>query len=277
MRRRRLETRKKTRRPGGPQIAFWLAALTAALATGSALGEELPQLTTRQMTALPPDQADRIIRQDLLSVLQPVGGLHQGAGRFLRYVDLTTPAFNTEYADLCRRDVLRLRYAPVNNDGPYPDRPLRPHGIEAHAQFALRHALPLDWRRLEPDKVLGGDCERMGGDATVHWFDAPSDLNAGQAVNLFDAALTGVTAGKLTPCPSNNANCGELSSIRRVKVQDLYRIRPCGAEGSGMVCYEYDLRPATTVQVVAPQFGVADHLSPDDIVSVREFVLIDDE
>lgn len=276
MRRLGSEACTDARRAGGRRLALWAAMSLAALAAGPAPAAEPPQLTTQQMRALSPKDADRIIREDLLSVLQPVGQLDQDHRRLLRNVGLTTRAFNTDYEGLCRRDVVRLRYAPVDGAGPYPDGPIRPYSVEARAQFALRHAPPLVRRRLEPGQVWGADCERMGDDAAVHWFEAPGDPDAAQAVNLLEATLARVRAGTLTPCPPDNGGCSSLSSMKAEKLQDVYRVRSCTPESGGAVCYQYYL-PGSLVTVVARDGGAAADVSADDVVSVKEETLIDDE
>jgi hypothetical protein len=55
------------------------------------------------MTALSPKEADKVVREDLLSILQSVGKLDQGRWSFLRRVGLTTRGFNTDYQGLAGR------------------------------------------------------------------------------------------------------------------------------------------------------------------------------
>jgi hypothetical protein len=240
-------------------LSFWVVALGAALAAGTVVGGEPQPLTARQMEGLPPGEADRIVRQDLLSILKPVGPIYQG--RFGLHVDLTTRAFNTEYEGLCRRDVVQLRYAAVDSAGSYPDRPMRPYGVEAIVQFALDRAPPLAWRRLEPNQVRGADCERLGDEAKAGWFEAPNIREAARAVNLLDVASTRLRAGTFTPAPSP-------AFMDQAKPEGLDHIQSCTAE-AGMVCYEYYFRSSNYVKLIARDGGAGVKFSPDDVVNVN--------
>ncbi len=266
----------RTSRREARKNAFWAVAAIAAFTAGPAPGAEPHQLTTQQMKALSLREADRIVRDDLLSVLQPVDPIHQGRGLWLRDVGLPTRAFRTAYEGLCRRDVVRLRYTAATHDGSYADRPLRPYSVEADAQFALRRAPPLAWSGPEYNRVQEEDCERLSAGATAHWFDAPNDLDAARAVNILDATLTGARAGTLTPCLPDSTKCDGLSTMKAAKLRDLYRISSCTGESDHTVCYQYELEPAWLVTVVARDNGGAPYVSPDYVVSVKVAVFIND-
>ena len=184
MRRWRLEARGDAGRPGRPQIAFWLVVLTAALAAGAGLGTCRVLVThdAADGDAAASGEADLIVKKDILSVLQPILKLSQGTRPFLHNIDQTTAPFGTGYKGLCRRDVVRLRYSPTEDTGPFPNRKLRPYSVEAKAQFALRGSLPIVWQWTHPFPAVPAweaDCGRLNDNAAVDWFSAPrSDREA---------------------------------------------------------------------------------------------------
>lgn len=271
MRASRSQESKDTRRARRRRLSVWCVALAASLAAGAGLGAEPQPLTTRQMQALSPKDADRMVREDLLSILQPSGRLAAGRWAYLRSVGLTTRGFATEYPGLCRRDVVRVRYAPVDDAAPYPDRPLRPYGVEAGAQFAMRHAPPFAARRVTPSQVWGSDCERLGGDAAAHWFDAPNNLDAARAVNLLGAAVARLEAGTL-PAACRGRGCEPV--IKDLKPEGLVEILACPT-GPGLICYHYQMESAAFMTVVARGDGADADVSPDDVVSVESEVMVD--
>jgi hypothetical protein len=269
MRKRRLEARTDTWRPEAPRIVFWLVVLAGALAAGSGLGAELSRLTTKQMEALPHGEADRTVKADLISVLQPVGKFSQGRRFYLHKVDQMTLPFGTRYHALCRRDVVRLWYAPTDDAGPFPDRKLRPYSVEARAQFALRGALPITTPGpRDPERVWRADCSLQGDDTAVDWFYAPDEPQAALALNLLDAARSRVKAGTL--------KAYDQALMKTIGPRDIDRIEPCRAEPN-MICYRYVLRSSPVVTVVAEYEDRDAKVDPEDVVSVDDGeVLIDD-
>jgi hypothetical protein len=251
-------------------IVSGLAGLTAAFAASSGLGANQVALTTAQMKALPLRLVDQHVKKDFVAVLQPVRKLSQGTRPFLHNVDQTTPPFGTGYEGLCRRDVVRLRYATTEDSRPYPDRKLRPYSVEAKAQFALRGALPVVAaapRRFPATPALEAACDRLNGDAKIAWFYAPDEREAALALNILDAARSRVRAGTLKASAYLKGD---------IDLKDLDRIEPCRA-GEDRVCYRYVLRGAGLMIIVAQDANRGATVDAEDIVSLNDgYVLIDD-
>ena len=86
-------------------------------------------------------------------------------------------------------------------------------------------------------------------------------------MNLIDTARSRVRAGTLkAPWPFD---------LKEVEPKNLDRIKPCRA-APGMVCYQFVLRSSPLITVVAQDENADAKTSPEDIVSVSEAVLIDD-
>jgi hypothetical protein len=266
------EAWKKVPLVGVSQLLLWTWTLGASLATGPALGAAPPPLSMRQMEALSPEQADRRVREDLLSLLQPVGRIERGHVR--GEVDLVTAPFATAYPGLCRRDVLELRYAPTDSAAQDEDQPMRPYGLEAKSQFVLRGAAPVTPRPHSPRSVWGTECAHLSKQATGNWFDAPNEDDAARAVNLFDAALTRLRAGTLSPCASGSTTCSELRQAKALRSDQLLQVFTCKAD-VGTVCYDLFFPAAISITLVARDRDGASDISPADVVSVGVGVYVD--
>ncbi len=99
---------------------FLLLPLAVCLAGPTpTLGQEA--LTTNQLTALHPSEANRAARTDLLSVLRPAEPFDKGMFARLKGVAFETQPYGTKFLGLCARDTLWLKYAPIDTGPQLPD------------------------------------------------------------------------------------------------------------------------------------------------------------
>src|SRR3569832_2172194 len=113
-------------------IRVFIALL--ALLAGTAQARETP--TTRQWRGMSAGQADRHIRRDLLSILQPLGKVTTGNLRRIRGLALDTEPYATWFDGLCRRDTIRINYAPTAESKAYEATPVQPYGLDVeHSDY----------------------------------------------------------------------------------------------------------------------------------------------
>lgn len=218
-----------------PRTTSIALALLALLTAGNAIAQ--PPMSTKQLRALPPADADRRAQSDLSSALEPSHGFNPGMLRALRGTGFTTMAYGADYQGLCRRDDLTLLYAPTTHEGRPEDRPLKPYGVTTTAWFAdtgLADA-PVDARQ-NADHVWTTGCQALDHNDDVLWFTAKDDFQAMEATLLFRKAVAGVRDGTLKPepCP------GVIQAACTNAILDMghfNQVKDCAAP-AGLACYE---------------------------------------
>lgn len=232
--------------------------------------------TKDAMERLPPQEADRVAREDLLSVLAPSGRFHLGVKPPPR-AKLSTISYGTKFPGVCRRDALNLLYTPTR-DGASPWKaPLKPYGFEATPLFHIAH-LPeaepgLD--DLHVPLIAQPDCKdvdgqwrkrmRAGGEDDdsvlargAEWFTAPDLFHGVQAGFVYQMALGQVKAGTLKPEPCPDVERFERTCLGQIMLTDLteiYAVESCPA-ADGSVCYDIyflDAGAVLTIKALAEE------------------------
>jgi hypothetical protein len=218
--------------------ALAAAAWTLAALAASASAAREP-LSTREMQALSASDANRAVRQDLLSILQPHGRIRI-YGVPLSDVSLETRPFQTEYPGLCEEDALDLKYAPRTPQNPSADQPIRPYGFDVTAYYKAG-STPVSPIKDGPVVRWSAACDRLGKDH-LGWFRAPTAFDAARGVNVLHAALARLKAGSLkfpscSDINTQNATC-EAAILARVDETDIWSIDSC--DGGKPACYVID-------------------------------------
>jgi len=228
-----------------PRIS--VLALLVLIATGCATALAQKPHSTSQMEDLRASQANRVVRNDLLSVLEPVHEISSGMFLRLHGVTLMTRPYGTEFDGLCRRDTVWLHYAPVDLHAPTRDQPLQPYGLEATAEF---HAANLPIARPEDaamqEDVWNKSCERIAKDEDapwLGWFEAKDADEAARALHALAAAVDQVRAGDLKPSGCRFVGNAERSCNELVldagDIENVGSVASCAA-AVGQACYEID-------------------------------------
>ncbi|WEJ98219.1 MAG: hypothetical protein P0Y59_14845 [Candidatus Sphingomonas phytovorans] len=228
----------------------------------------------------------------MLSILEPAERIVPINRRQLRDVDLTTRSVGTEFDGVCRRDLVRLKYAPEKPGEPYEKGAVRPYGIEAWRTFHIVQLPKVERDAGSQALIWQQECvdidrkwrERVDADRdnewdTANWFPAPDAFHAVQAGFVLDMALAMVKAGTLKsqPCEhvvSSEALSCEAAILKAGGLLEIGGVYPCAAD-AGAICYRFDfLRSGTELTIVAS--GDENRLKPSDIlsVSVGSFVVL---
>ena len=235
--------------------------------------------TTREREALPSRSANRAVQRDLLSILRPIPNIRSGMFRQLRGVGLTTRAFGTEFAGLCRRDAVTLRYAATRAAAQPEDAPLRPYSVEAQAWFHLIHLphnAPSDARHGEG--VWQAQCASAGTSEDAGWFAAKDARAAIQGVLMLKAAVDAVRSGTLKAAPCPNIFDPKTSTCEAVILADgeiakIASVEACSSDAKG-VCYVVDLASSTKLTIRGR--ASANSLVPSAITSiaVEQYIIV---
>lgn len=250
--------------------AIWVFALLLTdLMAGS--GHAQAARSTRQMTALKPSLADRVARQDLLSVFEPVGEISSGMFLQLHGVGMTTRPYGTEFASLCQRDTLTIKYAPTDFEAKPSDQPIRPYGVETTAYF---HAAGVPARLPEGPRQRGyawnTSCGRLAGDTKIRWFRARNAEEAAKAVNVLQVAIDQVRAGTLKPIScellTNEKGTCEQTILHQGVIGQIFEVEACSAQ-PGLECFVVDFGAGIVTTIVATPS--AEGLTPLSVVSIK--------
>lgn len=247
-------------------------ALVLAAASG-ALAE-----TTRQLTQLPPNAADKVAKQDLLSVLAPVRKISSGMRVQLGGIEFSTKPYGTAMKGLCRYDNVTLKYAPVATSSNLRDEPIRPFGIEAEAWY---HAIGAPIEELAPESasraIWGEECRKLPTSLPTSWFRAASDETAARGVNLLAVAIKAVRAGEV----KLGGVCGMRGPpvacdgvvLKEGRVDKITEVDACPAD-QGHVCYKVSV--GDDVEVTIRATTNPDSLAPQRIdgVSAEEYLVV---
>ena len=230
-----------------------VAASSIALASHATVSAAQDLPNTGQMTALPPVAANRTVRADLLSVLQPVRKISRGNLLRLRGVRLLTHPYGTEFNGLCRRDELDLKYAPVDLAPKPAEQPLQPYGIEAAPAFHVAHLPSRVADRSNTSELIWSEtCDRLEHDDDARWFRADTALHAAQGVNFLQAAVDRVKAGtlKAEPCTElfNAKTTCEQVILEQGDMTKINQIEVCPSTPD-LVCYSIDLSWSTRLTI----------------------------
>ncbi len=260
-----------------------IACLLTLVSTNSAQARERRQ-TTEQLGTMTLQEANRMLRRDILSILEPAERIVPINRRQVRDVDLTTRSVGTEFEGICRRDLVRLKYAPEKEGEPYEKAQLRPYAIEAWRTFHIVRLPKIDAKVGSSTLIWQQECtdvdrkwrEREGADPDdawdrAIWFPAPDAFHAVQAGFVLDMALAAVKAGTLKAQPCEHVVSSEVQSceaaiLKAGGVLDIGGVTSCPAK-AGAICYSIDfLRSGTELTIVAR--GDDDNLRPSDILSI---------
>jgi hypothetical protein len=203
-----------------------------ALTAGAAQAQETP--TTRQLRAMSAGQADRQIRRDLLSILQPAGKIGTGNLRRIRGLSLSTQPYATWFHGLCRRDTVTISYAPTVESKAYEDTPIQPYGLDAgHSYYfvAAPHRADLDDRTeaRPPRSPFEDECNHIPDDWRG-WFSAedPHLAMAGALAMQAAVAWAKQPGHELASCGGNMGGCVK-DLLAAADIHDLDSIATCEA------------------------------------------------
>jgi len=239
----------------------------AALTAGMTWTDD--PLTTREMRALSAGQADRQIRQDLLSLLQPAGKIGTGNVRRIHDLWLNTRPYATQFTGLCRRDTVSVSYAPTVDSRAYEDTPIRPYAVDAshHYYFAAppRRAELTDkgdraWRSPFQD-----ECAHAGKDEWAGWFTADDPRLAMLGAFAMQAAVewARMPGHELAGCAPLMRDCAK-DLIASAKRENLDSIETCDA-GKDQLCYK----------VTANSFEMTIRTRNVEIVTTADIISVD--
>jgi len=230
-------------------------------------------MTTRQMEALSPREANRAAQRDLLSLFEPIGKIRRGMFVSLHGVGFHTHPVGTEFKGICRSDAVTMWYAPVEGRASR-DTPVRPYSVTSSAAFHIIRLPAAGLSETNPAApVFRDECDGLTG-ADVSWIGAEDAFHAAQGAILFDRARMEVLAGtfKLLSCPDIKETCqqafGEMGDLT-----SLWRVATCSAD-EGMLCYVIDGGNETTVTIRAR--GKSEELLPGDLISVslEQYIIV---
>jgi len=184
------------------------------------------QPTSRQLWAMPREQAAEQSMRDLNAILSPSGVYPRGfEGILFRSgvvgTDLLTRPYGSPYPGVCARDVLTLRYAHVGdvNAADRMAEPVRAYQVRVRQEFAL--VRPPTLAMLNASETGNGsqfrsECADIGSSATWFWVSGEDPRLAANGWMLFQNALRAAHAGTLsldrceTPDVPSSTSCMQL-------------------------------------------------------------------
>lgn len=200
-------------------------------------------------------EANRQLRHDLLSILEPSGKLNPNAFIPSRGVPLATRPYGTQFEGVCRRDIITIRYVQVPAGASSADVPIRPYGVDARQTFHIfrlpgitedmgypKYSLAEQPVCMNSEKTWReGQGADQDEDKPMSWFEAQDAFHPVQAGFLLDMALKAIKAGtlKVAPCPDvvkySEKTCealiDETGGLARMD-----SVETCPAE-AGLLCY----------------------------------------
>ena len=219
-----------------------LRGLVAAAALTAGMTYTDDPLTTREMRALSAGQADRHIRQDLLSILRPAGKIATGNMRRLHDTWLHTRAYATQFRGLCRRDTVSVAYAPTVDSTAYEDTPIRPYAVDVSHSYYF--AAPPRRDDLADDgnhawrSPFQAECDHAGKDEWSGWFTADDPHLAMLGAFALQAAVewARMPGHELAACAPLMRDCAK-DLIASAKLENLDSIATCDA-ARDQLCYK---------------------------------------
>ena len=273
-----------------------LRAIGLMLALLSEAAPAAAQRTTQEMRDLPPREAKRVLRDDLLSILAVPGEVTRGMRRQLGDTVIPTRPVGSGIEGLCQRDLLLLFYAPTRTSrdvrpgrrelGAEPGRerledvPVRPYGIEAERRYFFTQKPR--WESLDEKRrfrsIFSEDCSASAGSIWEGWFTAPSPGDAVIGYLALEAAAGAVAAGRvqLSGCEEGGAEALDRcrSDLARLAANPraFASIAACHAEPRRL-CYALD-GGMVVITIVVRDSGEAP--SADDVISVahQEYIIV---
>ena len=247
---------------------LWLVLCIATIVSASPTAAAEPR-STRDLTALAPPAADRAVRKDLLSVLAPISErLSSGMRLRLSEIPLSTRPYGTEFAGLCARDTLSLKYAPIDLTGRPEDQPLQAYGLEAVTSFHALYAPRALGDRAAQLNLWSAECDRLGDQPTATWFAAANADDAARSMVLLKAATDRIKAGDLKPScdtyPAEKRSCSQVV-LDVADLQNVFSVSSCQSS-PGSECF--------TIELADIELTVVGRLGEDgaSIVSVESVV-----
>lgn len=250
-------------------------AATCFLTVASVGPAAAQAMTSKQLRALGPEEADAQARRDLDAILLPPGRYPTGNRIEVGAIWFETRPFAATIRGVCAKDYLILQYAPVEEGNYSENRGQRPYGVEAQRTFAfLRQPSPTmldeDSDRLEgmPDVT----CRALTG-GSVRWIAAEDPEAIVVAWLAFDAAVEALSRGavKLKGCDGSN---GHATDARRCAAELMERhdyrrlagLSRCDAP-PGNVCHRLDI-DGRWIEIELRQSIDSAKPSSEDIVSL---------
>lgn len=210
-------------------LPILLAALLLAAAPARAAGP----LTTRQADALPADTVRDELMQQLSGEMElirpPCYPLH-GCG-LTTYVVRTKP-HSVDIPDLCRSDVMRLQFEPVEGAGQDGDGPMRPRGFTSGSVYFFLKDPPAApfYQTLRPSSAEAtAACRQPSGEARAV-FAAGDDGQAYEGYQAYLTLLQAVKDGAAFDCVYTEALDDRpacLAALKALRRQDLTRVGAC--------------------------------------------------
>jgi hypothetical protein len=252
-----------------------IAGLVALLWCAAAHAQQAQ--STREREALSAREANRVVRQDLLSIFEPAGKFRAGMSIQLRGASLETPPFGTEFNGLCQKDSVAVWYAATDDSFSSEDSPVKPYGLSAgHAFHFLKPPVAdPDWAERRAD-IWNAKCRAIGKDEDVAWFGAENSFDAMSGVFAFQAAMAAIRSGDVHVARCDDARDKAKCLADVLAADDLTKIdevRTCPAD-RGLVCF--DVTAAGHIELTIIAQDVPGSLAPGAISTVRvsEFIIV---
>jgi len=267
---------------------FFVVRLLLGVALTSSAVHAADKLNSTERRALSARAADRLARQDLLSILRPSGRFPKGMVRQVRSMWFITKSNGTSVPGLCARDTLILNYGPVNapvdtDTYNYEGEPVAPFGVEASRQYRFVKpptASLLDWEDRHPlPSIWRGECRALKDDEDGGgWFFAPDPETAVRAWLAFRVAVAAVQAkpALVQPCETYRPAGKKLDCKATLAILDdldkLNEVETCPAL-AGQNCFKIDVG---SFWITVTNRASADGPTPADVeaVKIEEYIVV---
>lgn len=221
-------------------------------------------LTSRQMERLSPDARDRVVKRDLLSILQTPRKIRRGMRVEVSGAAISTTPVASGYAGLCRRDELIVWYR-----GGRGARRL-PYAVSATPRFRFLKSPSQAVAERDTAQAIDRRCARLDTSEQPPWFEAKDAGEATEATLLLEKAAALVKDGKLQIADCDNdwitphKTCQEIMAESTDPMR-VFSVNSCPAK-DGETCYMLTLS-GIEVSITAQYSNDAE--APGEIHSVK--------
>ncbi|CAN5342834.1 hypothetical protein BH10PSE14_BH10PSE14_44960 [soil metagenome] len=242
-------------------IAF-MALIVAPDAEAAAVARR--GLTSRQMERLSPDARDRVVKRDLLSILQTPRKIRRGMRVEVAGAAISTTPVASGYAGLCRRDELIVWYRGSLGA------PRVPYAVSATPRFRFLKSPSRAVAEGSAADTSNRRCARLDTGKEQPWFEAKDAGEAMEATLMLEKAASLVKDGKfqITDCDNEwitpHKTCQEIMA-ESTDLAGLIWVNSCDAK-DGETCYALSL---SGVEVSITAQYSSDAEAPGEIHSVK--------
>lgn len=261
-------------------VAMMLRAMAAVALLAAALPANAQQtITKRDIRTQPPARTELQVKDQLWSIFTLDDQRRKEAPHAgLRDIWLQTRAYPTEVPNLCRRDLLILRFAPAGLEGvPDADTPARAYGFDSAHHFRFLRPPDKAYADVE-QRPAGGDwhggCARLGKD-DPEFFEADNAFVANDGYRAWRRAVAAVVEGKVKIGQCDRFQVEQRSCDRilaDIGQQPINAIARCDAPAA-TACYKISAAEATEVRVTIASYATG--REQDKVLSVDlDFMIV---